>query len=75
MNVVLAEGYLDRFRSGLAAYNAIQARLMQRFLDRGGTVELWMSRLAPVFRQRYGWLCEPVPIRIEEVRRDGRRRR
>ena len=63
---LLGERYKARFPGPLAAYNRLQTALMRHFVHRGGTVERWMTDLAPAFRRRYGWLCEqPVPVRVE----------
>jgi hypothetical protein len=62
--MVLGRSYLSKSPSPFAAYNRLQAALMKRFLRRGGSVEIWMERYAPRFRQRYGWLCaEPCVVR------------
>lgn len=36
-----------------AAYLALQAALMRRFLARGGTAEEFCARLAPIFHRRF----------------------
>ncbi len=66
---LLADSYRTRFLSPLAAYNRLQAALMRRFVNRGGTSDQWIERLAPAFWKRYGWLCEePVPVRVTNPR-------
>lgn len=37
-----------------AAYVALQVALMRRFLARGGTLEEFCARLAPIFHRRFG---------------------
>lgn len=44
-----------------AAYVALECALMRRYVARGGTVEEFCSRLAPIFRRRFG------PILIVDV--------
>ena len=51
--MVLAQQYLARHESPFAAYMALQRALMRHYVSRGGTEELWCSRIAPVFRRRY----------------------
>ena len=56
----LARRFLKEQPTRFAAYAALQATLMKRFLARGGTTEEFCLRLAPVFRQRYApLLLEP----------------
>lgn len=55
-HTVLAESYLARHGSGFAAYMSLQQALMARWLARGGTPESWCTRIAPLFRARYGTL-------------------
>ena len=55
---VLGDLYLSKSPTRLAAYNRLQTALMRSFLKRGGTLERWLECIAPVFRTRYGWLCE-----------------
>ena len=63
---LLGDSYKARFPGPLAAYNRLQASLMRHFVERGGTMDRWMTDLAPAFRQRYGWLCQqPVPVLVE----------
>ncbi len=52
--MILARSYLAKHSTGFRAYMALQAALMRRYLARGGTVQGWCARLAPVFNQRYG---------------------
>lgn len=40
----------------LARYLALQRALMVRFMARGGTAEEFCTRIAPVFRRKYGAL-------------------
>lgn len=40
--------------TGYAAYLALQAALMRRHLARGGTLEDFCARLAPIFHRRFG---------------------
>lgn len=49
--------------SRYAAYVALQVALMRRYLARGGTLEDFCSRLAPIFHRRYApiLLGEPDP--------------
>jgi hypothetical protein len=49
----IAGRFLKEYPTRFAAYAALQAALMQRFLARGGTTEEFCLRLAPAFRQRY----------------------
>jgi len=56
--MTLACYFLNRERSPLAAYNALQIALMRQYVARGGSAEGWVSRLAPTFRRRYGWMLE-----------------
>lgn len=65
--MLLAEWYLATCRTRFGAYTAMQASLLARFLRRGGTLEDWVERLAPAYRRRYGWLCEPVPVRVRST--------
>lgn len=37
----------------LAAYLALECALMRRYLARGGTLEDFCARLAPIFHQRF----------------------
>jgi hypothetical protein len=46
--------YLGRYSSPLAGYLALQCALMRRFIARGGTDEEFCTRLAPVYRRRFG---------------------
>ncbi len=77
------EWYVSRHSTRFSAFNKLQVALMKRFVAKGGSIERWMDRLAPVFRSRYSWLCEEmVPIRIttaeheiHELRRLESRRR
>ena len=72
---LLGESYLAKSPTPFAAYNRLQVALLQRFMHRGGTLERWIERFAPIFRRRYGWLCEPVPVVVRpESRRDPRYR-
>lgn len=61
---LLGRSYLATAPSPLAAYNRLQAALMRCFLRRGGTLERWVESFAPLFRRRYGWLCEPQPVLV-----------
>jgi hypothetical protein len=62
---LLGRSYLSKSPSQFAAYNRLQAALMKRFLKHGGTIERWIECFAPVFRRRYGWLCErPEPVLV-----------
>jgi hypothetical protein len=56
--MVLGECYRKRSASGFDAYMALQRALLARWLARGGTEEAWCSRIAPLFRARYGPLME-----------------
>lgn len=58
--MLLAQLFVERCHSRQAAYNSLQAALMTRYLRRGGTVDSWMTRFAPVFRKRYGWICQEI---------------
>lgn len=61
--MLLGRWYLACSHTPLAAFNRLQLSLMKRFLARGGSLDAWMARIAPVFRERYSWLCEqPVPV-------------
>lgn len=52
--MILATEYQARHGSGFAAYMALQAALLRHYLARGGTVQAWCARMAPVFQRRYG---------------------
>jgi hypothetical protein len=42
---------------------------IRRFFQRRGTTDEWVIRLAPTYRERYGWMCkEPVPARVKAQR-------
>lgn len=56
--MTLAVHFLNRERSPLAAYNALQIALMKQYVARGGSAESWCARLAPAFRRRYGWMLD-----------------
>lgn len=56
--MIVAELYLARSSSRLAAYNLLQCALMRRFVARGGTAEAWCDSMAPAFSRRYGWILE-----------------
>ncbi len=63
--MLLGEWYLSRHGTRFAAFNRLQIALMKRFVAKGGSVERWMDRIAPVLRSRYSWLCEEmVPVRV-----------
>lgn len=56
---MLMEMYRARCGSGFEAYMALQRALMERWLARGGTTEMWCASMAPAFRRRYAdWLTE-----------------
>lgn len=69
----------------LAAYVALECALMRRYLARGGTLEDFCARLAPIFHQRFapvllGEQADPVlhralppcsPRLRQECRRSG----
>ncbi len=59
--MLLAQLFVERYPTRQAAYNSLQAALMMRYLRRGGTLDAWMTRFAPVFRRRYGWICQELP--------------
>ena len=61
---LLGESYLSRFPGPLAAYNRLQTALMRRFVAKGGTPELWIERMAPTYRERYGWLFGRGPVEV-----------
>jgi hypothetical protein len=61
LKMILAQRYLARYGTCFDAYMALQRALMQRYLTRGGTKEVWCERFAPVFRERY-W---PVFVRLD----------
>ena len=64
---ILGDSYMAKSPTHMAAYNRLQAALMRRFLRRGGTLERWLECIAPVFRTRYGWLCQqPAVARTRE---------
>ena len=54
--MLLASYYLANARSPLAAYNALQVRLMLRFIGRGGSEAEWVAHYAAPFRRRFGWM-------------------
>jgi hypothetical protein len=54
--MLYAHLFLGRYQTGFTAYNALQARLLRRYLARGGTLDGWCTRIAPAFRARYGWM-------------------
>jgi hypothetical protein len=61
---MLGVTYLARFANPMTAYNRLQTTLMKRFFRRGGTRDEWVIRLAPAYRERYGWMCkEPVAVK------------
>lgn len=51
--MILVQQYLARYGSPFAAYMALQRALLRHFLLRGGTEEMWCTRIAPAFRRRY----------------------
>ena len=51
--MILVQEYLARHGSPFAAYMALQRALLRQFLARGGTEEIWCTRIAPAFRRRY----------------------
>ena len=66
---ILGDSYIAKCHTRMAAYNRLQTALMRRFLKRGGTLKRWIECIAPVFRARYGWLCEqPVLVSTGEHR-------
>ncbi len=66
---ILSDSYMAKSPTRMAAYNRLQTALMRRFLKGGGTLERWIECIAPVFRTRYGWLCEqPVLAHTGEHR-------
>jgi hypothetical protein len=54
--MMLAEKHMVRSGTGFAAYMTLQRALLARWIARGGTEVSWCARMAPLFRQRYGWL-------------------
>jgi hypothetical protein len=54
----LGDIYRARCGSGFDAYMTLQCALLTRWLARGGTVDGWCDRIAPLFRLRYGGLVE-----------------
>ena len=54
--MLLATYYLARAQSPLAAYNALQVRLMIRFIGRGGSEAEWVAHSAEPFGRRFGWM-------------------
>jgi hypothetical protein len=54
VNMELARRYLARHRTAYAAYIALQRALMRHYIARGGSAGDFCSRLAPVFRRRFG---------------------
>ncbi len=64
--------YLARFANPLAAYNQLQSALMRQFFNRGGRTDEWVIRLAPAYRERYGWMYkELVPVKVKAQRYDN----
>ncbi len=64
--------YLARFAHPLAAYNRLQSALMKQFFKRGGKTHEWVIRLAPAYRERYGWMYkELVPVKVKAQRYDN----
>ncbi|HYJ80906.1 MAG TPA: hypothetical protein VEW03_14940 [Longimicrobiaceae bacterium] len=57
----VARRFVKEYPTRFAAYVALQAALMRRFLARGGTTEDFCLRLAPAFRQRYAPLLLDPP--------------
>jgi len=50
----LGRTFLDRYGAGFEAYLALQCALLRRYVAAGGSAEDFCSRLAPVFRARWG---------------------
>lgn len=59
----IARRYREDSPSGFQAYVSLQCALMRRHVARGGTMEDFCQRLAPVFRRRYAsLLLEGRPV-------------
>jgi hypothetical protein len=51
--MILVQQYLAEYGSAFAAYMALQRALLRRYISRGGSEEVWCTRIAPAFRRRY----------------------
>lgn len=56
--MILAAYFIARYDNRLAAYNALQRRLMEHYCAQGGTPEQWCETYARPFRDRYGWMVD-----------------
>lgn len=59
-----ARRFIDSSPTRFAAYIGLQAALMRRFVARGGTVEEFCLRLAPVFHRRYAPLFFEAEVAV-----------
>ncbi|HEX5725561.1 MAG TPA: hypothetical protein VFX98_08855 [Longimicrobiaceae bacterium] len=56
----IARRFVETCPTRFEAYLALQCALMRRYVARGGTVEEFCHRLAPVFHRKYApLLLEP----------------
>lgn len=55
---LLGEHYRARCGSDFDAYMRLQGALLSRWLARGGTLDGWCDRMAPLFRLRYAVLMD-----------------
>lgn len=53
---MLAACYLARYPQRFMAYSMLQLRLMEIFVTRGGSAELWIEKYAAPFRKRYAFM-------------------
>ena len=53
---ILAARFLARFGSGYHAYLGVQCALLRHWERQGRAPEEFVTRLAPAFRARYGFL-------------------
>lgn len=53
--------YMAGYATGFAAYLALEAALMRRYVARGGSEEEFCERLAPAFRRRF------APVLLESA--------
>lgn len=58
----LGDIYRARCGSGFDAYMTLQSALLTRWLARGGTVDGWCDRIAPLYRLRYGSLVDGAGV-------------
>ena len=59
----IARRFVESSPTGFAAYVSLQSALMRRYVARGGNLEDFCQRLAPVFHRRYASLLDAGPLR------------